>query len=106
MVKPGNIIGLLLGIGFVVAPIIAKIREEASANDPIIFFFAIFGVFLIVSNIIALTKKAVPVVAATTTQLPPKSKTETEGNKDKIRCRFCGKLYSSEYNGCPHCKKK
>lgn len=24
----------------------------------------------------------------------------------KIKCRFCKKLYSSEYNGCPYCKKK
>ena len=24
----------------------------------------------------------------------------------KIKCRFCKKSYSSEYNGCPYCKKK
>ena len=26
--------------------------------------------------------------------------------EDLVKCRFCKKLYSSEYNGCPYCKKK
>jgi hypothetical protein len=33
-----------------------------------------------------------------------KDTNNTEGKK-KIKCRFCKKLYSAEYNGCPYCKK-
>lgn len=31
--------------------------------------------------------------------------TNNTGGKKKIKCRFCKKLYSAEYNGCPYCKK-
>lgn len=33
-----------------------------------------------------------------------KEKSESVTEK-KIKCRFCNKSYSSEYNGCPYCKK-
>lgn len=39
----------------------------------------------------------------------PKEKVQTPSQpetENKVRCRFCKKLYSSEYNGCPYCKKK
>jgi len=31
---------------------------------------------------------------------------EEPNEEDLVKCRFCKKLYSSEYNGCPYCKKK
>ena len=35
-----------------------------------------------------------------------RAKNETEDKREKrIKCRFCKKLYSAEYNGCPYCKK-
>ena len=35
-----------------------------------------------------------------------KAKDEIEDEKEnKIKCRFCKKSYSAEYNGCPYCKK-
>ena len=33
-----------------------------------------------------------------------KDESNDKGEK-KVKCRFCKKLYSSEYNGCPYCKK-
>lgn len=36
------------------------------------------------------------------------SKSMTTGEvkeSGKIKCRYCKKLYDSEYNGCPYCKK-
>jgi len=45
-----------------------------------------------------------PVAAATTVKAS--SKAETEIKEKKIKCRFCKKSYSAEYNGCPYCKKK
>src|SRR3989339_465207 len=74
MVKPGSIIGL----GFI-----------------------IFGVFMIIGNVISMIKGE----PASTPPIKSSSEEKTETEK-QIRCRFCKKLYSSEYNGCPHCKKK
>ena len=47
-------------------------------------------------------------VATVTTVAPVKaaSKEKAETEEKKIKCRFCKKSYSSEYNGCPYCKKK
>jgi len=52
-------------------------------------------------------------VESTETTSPKKSKKiedeeddEEPNEEDLIKCRFCKKLYSSEYNGCPYCKKK
>lgn len=42
----------------------------------------------------------------TTTVSTPKVASKEKSEDNKIRCRFCGKKYSSEYNGCPFCKKK
>jgi len=42
--------------------------------------------------------------AAVVTTVKPASKAKQEENK--IRCRFCKRLYSADYNGCPYCKKK
>ena len=51
-------------------------------------------------------------VASTATISPKKAKKTEDEEDDKpkeedlVKCRFCKKLYSSEYNGCPYCKKK
>ena len=91
------------------------LRQEASLSDPttqgVLILFAVIGGFMIINNIFELLKKeetAAPAAKVTTTQQPSKAKTEAEdkSNKNKVRCRFCKKLYSSEYNGCPYCKKK
>ena len=114
-VKAGNIIGLILGIGLVAGPLIGYLRQEASLSDPttqgVLILFAVIGGFMIINNIFELLKKdetIAPATTVTTTQQPPKEKTKAEdkSNKNKVRCRFCKKLYSSEYNGCPYCKKK
>ena len=114
-VKAGNIIGLILGIGLVAGPLIGYLRQEASLSDPttqgVLILFAVIGGFMIINNIFELLKKeetVAPATTVTTAQQPSKVKTETKGgdNKTKVRCRFCKKLYSSEYNGCPYCKKK
>ncbi len=118
MVKPGNIIGLLIGIGLVIAPVISYVNQEASLADPTNQLFmlgaVIFGILIIIGNIITLSKKetALPPVHSTIATVPSVHKVETkseardEDSNGKIRCRFCKKLYSAEYNGCPHCKKK
>lgn len=41
-----------------------------------------------------------PAPAATANQ-----KAEKQEEK-KVKCRFCKRSYSAEYNGCPYCKKK
>ena len=63
--------------------------------------FIIFGVFMIIGNVISMIKGE----PASTPPIKSSSEEKTETEK-QIRCRFCKKLYSSEYNGCPHCKKK
>ena len=113
MVKPGTIIGLILGIGLVVFPIMGFVNKEASLSDStgqlLGIGFIVFGALMVIGNIITLAKGGEPIAASTVTtvvQSSSKAKTEAEENEKKIRCRFCKKLYSAEYNGCPHCKKK
>jgi len=94
-------------------------------NNPA-FFVALFGNLLLylftqspllcmiisISCIVwAGSKKEAAVSAPATAPAnqPPKQKAEEaeeETKEKKIRCRFCKKLYSAEYNGCPYCKKK
>jgi hypothetical protein len=113
MVKPGPIIGLVIGILMAVFPIIGFLTEEGSLSDPkgkmIGFGFIIFGAFMVIVNIIALAKGTDNIFSSsnettTATQIP--AKTSSQSQVSKIRCRFCKKLYSTEYNGCPYCKKK
>lgn len=105
-VKAGNIIGIIIGIGLVAGPLIGYLRQEASLKDPttqgVLILFAVIGAFMIINNIFKLIEggESSPAPAKT----PSKEKSETE--EKKVRCRFCKKLYSSEYNGCPYCKKK
>ncbi len=112
-VKAGNIIGIIIGIGLVAAPLIGYLRQEASLKDPtnqgLAILFAVIGAFMIINNLFKLFENGeasspapvpAPVIA------PPEPKTEAEDIKDKVRCRFCDKLYSAEYNGCPYCKQK
>lgn len=121
MVKPGPIIGLLIGIGLVFFPMIGFFIGEASLSDSkgkmMGFGFIIFGAFMVVVNIIALAKGTDDVLSsfsdttAASTQSNINSKIESEHAKKEpeekmIRCRFCKKRYSVDYNGCPHCKKK
>jgi len=107
-IKIGNIIGLIIGIGFVAGPLIGYMNQEASLSDPttqgILILFAVIGGFMIINNLFKLFEKegSAAAPAVTTVKSSPKAKAET----GKIRCRFCKKLYSSDYNGCPYCKKK
>jgi hypothetical protein len=103
----GNIIGLILGIGFVTGPLIGYLRQEASLSDPttqgVLILFAVIGCFMIINNLFKLFEGA----PAATTTVTQSSKAKTGAKEsNKIRCRFCGKRYSAEYNGCPYCKKK
>jgi hypothetical protein len=76
--------------------------------------FIIFGAFMVIVNMIALAKGTDNLLAdapaASTASAPSRQKKEEDEEEPefgkKIRCRFCGKKYSSEYNGCPFCKKK
>jgi len=104
MVKSGIIIGFIIGICFVFFPILGFINKEATLSDStgqmIGIGFIIFGVFMIIGNVISMIK------GEPASTFPIKSSEETIETEKQTRCRFCKKLYSSEYNGCPHCKKK
>ena len=129
--KVGNIIGLILGIGLVAGPLIGYLRQEASLKDPttqgILILFAVIGAFMIINNIFKLIEGGEPVQVQADSKKKSKddeeedeedeesdedeeNEEEEEENKEKkekmIRCRFCKKKYSAEYNGCPYCKKK
>jgi hypothetical protein len=138
--KIGNIIGLILGIGFVMGPLIGYLRQEASLKDPttqgILILFAVIGAFMIINNIFKLIEGGEPVQVQAASKKKVKDEDEEdeeesedeededeeedeeneeedeeESEKEKkkkemIRCRFCKKLYSAEYNGCPYCKRK
>src|SRR3989339_207675 len=87
------------------SPILGFINKEATLSDStgqmIGIGFIIFGVFMIIGNVISMIK------GEPASNAPIKSSSEERLKTEKqIRCRFCKKLYSSEYNGCPHCKKK
>lgn len=116
-IKPGTIIGLILGIGLVAGPLIGFFRQEASLKDPttqgILILFAVIGGFMIIGNLFKLFEGGEAVyspapAAVTAVQTSSKAKAEEpeEEPEEKVRCRFCKKLYSAEYNGCPYCKKK
>jgi MFS family permease len=179
----GSIIGIILGIGFILAPVIGNARQEASMADPntrmIVYGLAMIGVFMVIAGIVQLVRKpgaenqpeakafaknswalvmgailfisgrpefmsmvnspllnynpglrtiagiaffvgffimlmidisnerqAAARTTTTTTPAKAASKEEPETEEKKIKCRFCGKKYSADYNGCPHCKKK
>ncbi|MEK6885609.1 MAG: hypothetical protein AABX17_01430 [Nanoarchaeota archaeon] len=120
MVKPGPIIGLILGILMAGFPIIGFMIGEASLADSqgkmIGYGFIAFGVFMIVVNIIVLATGKENLLAgendAKTESAPiPIARVKTEDDSSakfsqNVRCRFCKKTYSAEYNGCPYCKKK
>ena len=116
MVKPGQIIGLLIGAGLILFPIVGFVTNEASMLDSkgkmIGIGFIVFGAFMVLVNIIGMVKGTDDLLATNETVVasPVQSRASVEvpevvvGNK--VRCRFCKKLYSAEYNGCPHCKRK
>jgi len=111
--KVGNIIGLILGIGFVAGPLIGYLRQEASLSSPttqgILILFAVIGAFMIINNLFKLLEKGEGVSSPSQASRAKVSKTKSKGELSsgkKIRCRFCKRLYSAEYNGCPYCKKK
>ena len=69
--------------------------------------------YLIISAIWFKPEKNKAVATAATNKIASKEKSEKgeEAEEEpvfetKIKCRFCKKLYNSEYNGCPYCKKK
>jgi len=110
--KAGNVIGLILGIGFVAGPLIAYFGQEASLRDPttqgILILFAVIGGFMIINNLFKLfERESASVTQVKTTSKKAKEEVEKEEKEEKmIRCRFCKKKYSAEFNGCPYCKKK
>lgn len=112
MAKPGPIIGLIIGILMVVFPIIGMMTGEASLSDPkgkmIGFGFMIFGAFMVIVNIIVLVtgKENLLALSSPLTSAPVTRVSMQKAEVKKIRCRFCKKLYSAEYNGCPYCKKR
>lgn len=123
MVKPGPIIGLILGIGFVVFPMIGFFIGESSLQDSqgklIGFGFMIFGAIMVIINIIVLATgkenllslsnetSTAPVTAVTVKSSSRKDESDEEEPAEKmIRCRFCKRKYYADYNGCPYCKKK
>ena len=126
MVKPGPIIGLIIGIGLTVFPMMGFLMGEASLSDPkgkmIGFGFMIFGAIMVIINIIVLATGKENLLSlsgdttTTTTTIvspaPVKAKEEKVDEDDEepeekmIKCRYCKKKYSAEYNGCPYCKKK
>lgn len=110
--KIGNVVGLIIGIGLLVGPLIGYMRQEASLSDPttqgVLILFALIGAFMIMNNIFKLFEhgSSAPAVIVQAKTKAVKEKTEEESKGKMIRCRFCKKLYSAEYNGCPYCKKK
>jgi len=113
MVKPGGIIGLTIGAVLFIAPIMAFANGEASLSDStnrtIALVACMIGFFMVIANIIELVKK--PEQEIQTHARISASKNSLKASSDsspesKIRCRFCKKLYDSEFNGCPYCKKK
>lgn len=114
--KIGNVIGIIIGLGLIVGPLIAYVNQEASLRDGatqgLFILFAVIGGFMIINNIFKLFENDTTQVVSTTVKTSPKrvsKEAESEDDSDsfpKIRCRFCKKLYSKEYNGCPYCKKK
>jgi hypothetical protein len=109
--KPGPIIGLLIGIGLMLSPAIGLFRGEASFGDPFVMIMGILGLFMVIVNIIAISKGTDDLLASnsssfSTPKTIAKEKLEGSSGEEMVRCRFCKKRYSSEYNGCPYCKKK
>lgn len=116
--KPGPIIGLIIGALLMFFPIMGFMTHEASLSDSkgqmMGFGFIIFGAIMFIINIICLIKgtdnllASAPEAATNVSHVKhvSKEKSDEAPEKDMVRCRFCGKKYSSEYNGCPHCKKK
>lgn len=114
MVKPGQIVGILIGAALILFPVVGFVTHEASLSDTkgqmIGIGFIVFGAFMIILNLIGIITGTDNLLAAASSasapvaQAPQKAKSENAGNK--IICRFCGKKYSSDYNGCPYCKKK
>lgn len=110
-IKAGNIIGLIIGIGLVAGPLIGYLRQEASLKDPttqgVLILFAVIGGFMIINNIFKLLEGGEASEAPSAqAKSPSKASKEEPENKDKVRCRFCKKMYDADYNGCPYCKKK
>lgn len=108
-IKAGNIIGIIIGIGLVAGPLTGYLNQEASLKDPtnqgLAILFAVIGILMIINNLFKLFETGEVSYPAPVTA-PPEPKTEAENINGKVRCRFCDKLYSAEYNGCPYCKKK
>ena len=57
----GSIIGIILGIGFIMAPVLGTIRQEASMADPnnrlMAYGLAMLGAFMIIGGIVQLVRK-------------------------------------------------
>ena len=113
--KVGPTIGLIIGAIIFVLGMMAITSPEAasadSANRSIVIVGCIIGFSMVVLNIMNLVEKkpaqAASVQAKTSiSKISSKNSSESEETGTRIRCRFCGKKYSTEYNGCPYCKKK
>ena len=112
MTKPGPIIGLIIGMLLILFPVVGMMTQESSLSDSkgkmIGFGLIILGAFMVIVNIIVLVTGKENILSSLS-ETPPREVSEKSSkpeNSGKIRCRYCKKSYSSEYNGCPYCKKK
>ena len=123
-VKSGIIVGIVIGAIFVISGLMFFASSEAARIDStsrfIVIGCMIFGAYLVLNNIIDIVQKNPAVMKNSEQQAPtqeqvstakPASKAKSEKSSseqesNRVRCRFCGKKYSTDYNGCPYCKKK
>jgi len=123
-VKAGIIVGIVIGAIFVISGLMFFANPESASVDStgrfIMIGCIIFGAYLALNNIIDIVQKNPAVMKNSEQQAPtqeqvstakPASKAKSEKSSseqesNRVRCRFCGKKYSTDYNGCPYCKKK
>ncbi|MBU2523154.1 MAG: hypothetical protein KKE23_02595 [Nanoarchaeota archaeon] len=55
--KRGNMVGLILGLAIISMGIMAVVSGEESAKGPVLWIPMLFGLYVIISNIIGLLKK-------------------------------------------------
>jgi DNA-directed RNA polymerase subunit RPC12/RpoP len=98
--KPGRIIGILLGAALVIVAVGAYFSGEPASQTQngriAILFAAIMGVFMIAGNSSAGKKQEAPIRQPAPAPAPPV----------KPLCPACGRQISSEYLVCPYCGKR
>lgn len=116
--KTWNFIRLIIFLTVIFSIVGSVIFFKLPENSVFIIVPVVFILFAVIMNTIKKNKtpesaqpaqQIQPLQPAQSSPTPQVQTTQTEVKSEsgnKIRCRFCGKSYSSEYNGCPHCKKK